>query len=249
CARACVRARFAGNGMTTSTLALPFEASARVSFTDRRVVVAAGADADATTLGFVELCVNATANASSRGVGILEVSLSSCSSSSSSTTTTVSCATFFVFFPLGPVLLAPGQLFSNATCSTCTSSFEPALSPARAFPLAAVWRWRSDLRAPGGRGGTRTYAISCPCPLCFLVLRGLRRGGSGREEEEEESMDMMSSGSWSLSLSRWRTGGSDEVPPEEGEGRKRGVFDMWREGTRDCEDEERPEVPAKTGEG
>ncbi|KAH9041025.1 hypothetical protein EDB85DRAFT_1923532, partial [Lactarius pseudohatsudake] len=74
------------------------------------------------------------------GVGIL--SLSSSSSSSSSTTTTVCFAALFVFLPLGPVLLAPGQLFSNATCSTCTSSEGPALSPARAFPLAAVWRWR-----------------------------------------------------------------------------------------------------------
>ncbi|KAH9069549.1 hypothetical protein EDB83DRAFT_439054 [Lactarius deliciosus] len=141
CARACERARFVGNSMTSSTLALSLGASARVSFADRRVVIAAGADADATTLGFVELCVNAAGNAWSRGVGILDLSLSS-SLSSSSSTTTVSYAAFFVFFPLGPVLPAPGQLFSNATCSTCTRSFEPALFPARAFLLAAVWRWR-----------------------------------------------------------------------------------------------------------
>ncbi|KAH8999810.1 hypothetical protein EDB86DRAFT_2907443 [Lactarius hatsudake] len=128
---ACARARFAGNKMTTSTLV---EASARVS-ADRRVVVATGADVDAVTLGFVELCVNAAANVSSRGVGIVDLSLSSSSLSSSSTTTTVSFAVFFVFFPLGPVLPAPGQLFSNATCNTYTSSIEPELSPVRAFHL------------------------------------------------------------------------------------------------------------------
>ncbi|KAH9019909.1 hypothetical protein EDB83DRAFT_2433661 [Lactarius deliciosus] len=47
--RAC--ARFVDNGMTTPTLVLSLEASACVSFADRRVVVAAIADADAVTLG------------------------------------------------------------------------------------------------------------------------------------------------------------------------------------------------------
>ncbi|KAH8977359.1 hypothetical protein EDB92DRAFT_1917651 [Lactarius akahatsu] len=142
CARACVRARFVCNRMRTSTLALSLELSVRVTVADKRVVVAAGADADAVTLGFVELCVNAAANAWSRGVKIVDLSLSSSSSSSSSATTTVSSAAFFVIFPLGPVLPAPGQLFLNATCNTYTGSIEPEMSPARAFHLAVVWRRR-----------------------------------------------------------------------------------------------------------
>ncbi|KAH9069559.1 hypothetical protein EDB83DRAFT_2373241 [Lactarius deliciosus] len=57
------RARFVGNGMITSTLALSLEVSARISFANRRhvlLLIAAGADADAATLG---LSVNAAANA------------------------------------------------------------------------------------------------------------------------------------------------------------------------------------------
>ncbi|KAH9167688.1 hypothetical protein EDB89DRAFT_1996284 [Lactarius sanguifluus] len=61
------------------------------------------------------------------------------------------------------------------------------------FPLAAVWRWRFDLRTPCRRCGTRTYD-DFPSPFRFLVLRGLRRGGGGGEEEEEEPKDMMPSG-------------------------------------------------------
>ncbi|KAH9019917.1 hypothetical protein EDB83DRAFT_2433758 [Lactarius deliciosus] len=70
-------------------------------------------------------------------MGIVNLTLSFSLSSSSTITTT-----FFVIFPLGPVLPAPGQLFSNATCNTYTSSIEPELSLACTFHLAAVWLWR-----------------------------------------------------------------------------------------------------------
>ncbi|KAH8983256.1 hypothetical protein EDB86DRAFT_2967709 [Lactarius hatsudake] len=193
CLRKCVR--FVGNGMTTSTLVLSLEASARVSVANRRVVVAAGADADAITLGYVELCVNAAANPWSRG---LDLSLSSSSSSSSSTSITVSFAAFFVIFPLGPVLPAPGQLFSNATCNTYTSSIEPELSPAHAFHLAAVWRWRCRdpylchvggweaptkclrRRGRGGRGASLT---------CGVRVHGIARARSAwRHPQEQEEV-------------------------------------------------------------
>ena len=59
----------------------------------------------------------------------------------------------------------------------------------------------------------RTCAISCL--LCFLVLRG------GCGELEYEVMEMTSSGSGLLLC---RGGGEDS----EGEGRKRGVFDVRR---------------------
>ena len=98
-----------------------------------------GADADAATLGFAELYVNALDKARSRGMGILDLSFffSPSSSSSSSMTSTVCFASFFVlFFFLG--LVPPGQyqLLSNASCSLCMSSSEPELSPARGFPFA-----------------------------------------------------------------------------------------------------------------
>ncbi|KAH9069471.1 hypothetical protein EDB83DRAFT_437408 [Lactarius deliciosus] len=136
----------------------------RVSFANRRVVVAAGADADAITLGFVELCVNAAANAWSRSVRILGLSLSSSSSSSSCTTTTVSFAAFFVIFPLGPMLPAPGQLFSNATCNTYNEFHRARIAPRPRFPLGGCLALacagpllnRSMTCRRGGRGGTRT---------------------------------------------------------------------------------------------
>ncbi len=61
---------------------------------------------------------------------------------------------------------------------------------------------------------------------------------------------MMSSGSLSLSLLRLGGGSDGEWMDgllSVGEGRKRGVFDMRRMGTRDWEDEERLEAPAGGG--
>ena len=87
------------------------------------------------------------ANAWSSDVRKFAVSFSfSCSRSSSSSlssTATTSFAEFFFLLLLflilsfGLVFVLPGpyQLLSNAFCSTCISSFEPELSPARAFPL------------------------------------------------------------------------------------------------------------------
>ncbi|KAH9069538.1 hypothetical protein EDB83DRAFT_2372996 [Lactarius deliciosus] len=69
-ASARTRARFVGNGMITSTLALSLEVSARISFANRRhvlLLIAAGADADAATLG---LSVNAAANAWLKGMDL-----------------------------------------------------------------------------------------------------------------------------------------------------------------------------------
>ena len=103
------------------------------------------------------------ANAWSSDVGMCAASFSfSCprsSSSSSSSTTTTSFAGFFfvlLFFPIlsfGLVFVLPGpyQLLSNAFCSTCISSFEPELSPARAFPFP-------DDRRLRGRGRCLTGA-------------------------------------------------------------------------------------------
>ena len=86
------------------------------------------------------------ANAWSSDIGMCAVSSFWCSrssSSSSSSTATTSFAEFFFVLVLvlilsfGLVFVLPGpyQLLSNAFCSTCISSFEPELSPARAFPL------------------------------------------------------------------------------------------------------------------
>ena len=103
------------------------------------------------------------ANAWSSDVGKFTVSFSfacsrSSSTSSSSTTTTSFVGFFFVllFFPIlsfGLVFVLPGpyQLLSNAFCSTCISSFEPELSPARAFPFP-------DDRRLRGRGRCLTGA-------------------------------------------------------------------------------------------
>ena len=115
------------------------------------------------TLGLAELSENAVANAWSSDVGKFAVSLSfSCSHSSSSfssSTTTTSFAGFFfvlfcVLFALGLVFVLPGlyQLLSNAFGRTCISSFEPELSPARAFPLP-------DDRRLRGRG--RCFTGTC----------------------------------------------------------------------------------------
>ena len=85
----------------------------------------------------------------------------------------------------------------------------------------------------------RTCAITCL--LRFLGFRGLRRGaggggGGGGGESEDEETDMMSISSGLQSFA-----GGPVLPV--GEGRKRGVLDMRRVGTRDSEDEERLEVP------
>jgi hypothetical protein len=76
------------------------------------------------------------------------------------------------------------------------------------------------------------------CVVCFFDLRALRRGGGGGESEEDVT-EMTSSGSGSHFL--LRRGGGDDL---EGDGRKRGVLDVRRGGTRECPDEDRQEAPS-----
>ncbi|KAH9167696.1 hypothetical protein EDB89DRAFT_109429 [Lactarius sanguifluus] len=173
------------------------EISARVSFTNRRVLplVAAGVDADAATLGFIELCVNAVANA-----WYLGLSFSSSSSSLSSTTTTVSLAAFFVFFPLGPVLTAP------ASCSQTQLAVRVRVPSNPNYPLPAVWRqrvrgrWRNlTCERRAGAAVRRPTPLTAPILSVYWFCAGYA-GDASREEEEEVSMDMVSNGSWSPSV-------------------------------------------------
>ena len=76
------------------------------------------------------------------------------------------------------------------------------------------------------------------CGVCIFLLRALHQGGGGRESDDEVT-EMTSSGSGSQFVLR-RGGGEDS----QGDGRKRGVFDVRRGGT---SDEERREVPACSG--
>ena len=61
---------------------------------------------------------------------------------------------FFSPVPVTFVLPGPDQLLSNESCSTCTSYFEPDLSPARAFPFAPVRRERCEAVARPAHGPT-----------------------------------------------------------------------------------------------
>jgi hypothetical protein len=73
-------------------------------------------------------------------------------------------------------------------------------------------------------------SVSCSCARCAA--------GGGGGESEDDVTEMTSRGSGSQLLLR-RGGGEDS----EGEGRKRGVLDVRRGGTRECADEDRREAP------
>ena len=129
--------RFVDDETTGSTLRLSPEVSARVSCAKPRVLRLASAgtgaddDANAVTLGFADLCVNAAANAWSRDVvGFLDFSVFPCSSSSSSSTSSVSFACLiigFFFFGPQPGVAVPSQLFTNALYATCMRSLDPGI--------------------------------------------------------------------------------------------------------------------------
>ena len=157
-----MRGRFVvGDVMTTSTLPLSLGDSARVSFRSRRVLpLATGSaevDAFAATFGFAELSENAVANAWSSDVCKLAFSLSFfvvliVVDYHDLFRWLLLRLLFFFLFSLGLVFMLPGpyQLLSNAFCSTCISSFEPELSPARAFPLPDARRSRVRGRCSTG---------------------------------------------------------------------------------------------------
>ena len=161
------------SSMTTSTLGLSLKVSACVSFANRRVLplASAGAGPDAevnrATLGFAELCVNATASAMSRFVGIFYFYSSSL------------LRLPHHRYPAQPRPLLPTSMFSpppwrpGQAYLYCPSYLQRTLQhrheipgarivPCPRFPLAAVWRSHvrscssaSDLHAPCRRGGKK----------------------------------------------------------------------------------------------
>ncbi|KAN0136458.1 hypothetical protein V8E53_005826, partial [Lactarius tabidus] len=122
--------------MTTSTLPLSLQISARVCLRSRSVLplatggTGAGVDAFVATFGFAELSVNAVARAWPSDVGKLAFSFSRSSSLSESSNTTISFASFFFvsffFLSLGLVFVRPGpyqcsRKHSAARASACSS--------------------------------------------------------------------------------------------------------------------------------
>ncbi|KAH9167694.1 hypothetical protein EDB89DRAFT_1996322 [Lactarius sanguifluus] len=142
--------------------------------------------------------------------------------------------------PTGPRATSTGQLLSNVTCTTCTSS------KLSRFPMAAVELQHAvalltHSRWAGGADEDVCHQLS----LSFLGIaraaprRRLLRGG-GRWVDGYDVQRVVTA------LCHVGRGGSDGLISE-GEGRKRDVFDMRRKATQDCEDEERPDAPIGGG--
>ncbi|KAH9069623.1 hypothetical protein EDB83DRAFT_2373812 [Lactarius deliciosus] len=129
---------------------LSLEVLAPVPFVNLRVLplVAADADTDAITLGFIESCVNASANAWSRGVRVLDLDLSFSPSSSSS------------YSPQPPSLIPPSSSsYWVPCCRHQASCSETQLADVHEFlqapfvPLSAPFLWLLS-----GAGVCRTVA-------------------------------------------------------------------------------------------